>query len=227
MISRSPHPTLQEMSWLSRFPEPVDIKQFGPIRDQAKSHPGFHSRSSPSRISSSTLSLSCHCCWEGGAYQDILLYILILCIYFYIFNRCILNMYIDWSLYIFLSNHLRSSNRFVDTSIGKHHQHMRCNTDVSGSKHLIRWHLSDTKSPRSLDASRMKLRPLQVEVEWSGFNKIAQHSGWLQVDFIPTVFFLLFWCRGCTTGTRRRCDASAATRGVISRRRGIQIMEVR
>lgn len=154
------------MSWLSRFPEPVDIKQFGPIRDQTKSHPGFTRGVRQVGYQAPP----CHDLvtvtgrWSIPRYT-VLWYILILCISIYIFNRCILNMYIDWSLCIFLANHLRSSNRFVDTSIGKHHQHMRCNTDVSGSKHLIRWHLSDTKSPTSLDASRMKLRPLQVEVE--------------------------------------------------------------
>lgn len=69
---------------------------------------------------------------------------------------------------------------------------MRCNTDVSGSKHLIRWHLSDTKSLPSLDASRMKLRPLQVEVEQSGFKKLLNTL----VDFRLTSFrqfFLYFF----------------------------------
>ena len=132
----------------------------------------------------------------GGAYQDILLCscILILCISIYIFYRSILNMYIDWSLCIFLTNHLRSSKRFVDTSIGKHHQHMRCNTDVSGSKHLIRWHLSDTKSPTSLDASRMKLKPLQVEVEESDSKNCSTlwlTWGWLHSDRFSSQYFFV------------------------------------
>ncbi len=100
----------------------------------------------------------------------------------------------------------------VDTSIGKHHQHMRCNADVSSSW-LSRWHLSDTKkSPTSLDASILELRPLQVEVEWSEiihsdellkWNRVDSRncstlwltSGWLHSDRIFLV--MIFCCCGC------------------------------
>lgn len=191
------------MSWLSRFPEPVDIKQFGPIRDQAKSHPGFTrgvrqvEYQAPPCHSFVTVTGR----WSIPRYT-VLWYILILCIiYMYIYDSWFVYVYTElyWSLYIFLSNHLRSSNRFVDTSIGKHHQHMRCNTDVSGSKHLIRWHLSDAKSPPSLDASRMKLRPLQVEVEWSGFKKLLNTLVDFRLTSFRQVFFSVFFCcRGCT-----------------------------
>ena len=169
----------------------------------------------------------------GGAYQDILLCILILCISIYIFYRWILNMYNIYNywirlitVYFSVISDLQADllipplANTINTCAATPTFRAAC-TSFAGTSAIQKVHRALMHREWSWNHSRLK---------WNKVDSTKLLN--TQVDFRLTsfrqvVFSIFFCCRGCTTGTRRRCDASAATRGVISRRRGIQIMEVR
>ena len=198
MISSSPHPTNQEMSWSSRFPEPVDIKQFGPIRDQAKSHPGFTRgvRQVGYQAPPCHLFVTVTGRWSIPRYTIMQLHPYTVYIYLHILS--IHTKYVYRLITVYFSD--KSSQIFKKICWYLHWQ--------TPSTHALQHRRFGQQAPHSLAPQRYKKsnEPWCIENEaettagWSGrkwIQKIAQHSGWLEVDFIPTGFllniFLLPW----------------------------------
>ena len=203
MISSSPHPTLQEMSWLSRFPEPVDIKQFGPIRDQAKSHLGFTRGVRQVGYQAPP----CHYFvivtgrWSMPRYTIMHPYTVYIYLHIYIYTyTCMIRICICGIILITVYLSVKSSQIFKQICWYLHWQ--------TPSTHALQHRRFGQHAPHSLAPQRYKksTEPWCIENEaettagWSGtkwIQKNAQHSGRLQVDFIPTGcllnIFLLPW----------------------------------
>lgn len=235
MISSSPHPTLQEMSWLSRFPEPVDIKQFGPIRDQAKSHLGFTRgvRQVGYQAPPCHYFVTVTGRWSMPRYTIMHPYTVYIYLHIYIYtymydSYMYMRNYTDHCIFVCqIISDLQADllipplANTINTCAATPTFRAAC-TSFAGTSAIQKVHRALMHREWSWDHCRLKWN----EVDSKNCSTLWLTWGWLHSDrFSSQYFFVAVDAR--TPGTRRRCDASAATRGVISRRRGIQIMEFR